>query len=69
LLDSSVSSSEFDLEIRDKVKSEPVINDIEDGDFNNTDLKYFKIMEPIEKFMTIANRTKMLKEKAKAFEE
>jgi len=26
-------------------------------------------MEPIEKFMTIANRTKMLKEKAKAFEE
>ena len=42
-----------------------MLSDIEDGEFTNTDLKYYKIMEPIEKFMTISNRTKLLKTKAK----
>lgn len=64
MLDSSVSSSEFDQEIRDRVKAEPVLSDIDDSEFTNTDLKYYKIMEPMEKFMTISNRTKLLKQKA-----
>ncbi len=66
-MDSSIDSAEFDQEIRDKVKQEPIIQSESDEEFTNTDMKYYKIMEPMEKFKTIQNRAKLLGLRAKEF--
>ena len=51
-MDSSLDSDEFDAEMRDKVKAEGVEGDSPDedaGDFKNTDLKYYDMMDPSDK--------------------
>lgn len=68
LLDSSIDSEEFAQEIRDKVRSEPLIELDPNEEFTNTDMKYYKIMEPMEKLMTINNRTKEMGTRAKELE-
>ena len=64
---SSIDSDEFDKEMRDKVKAEFAAkgskvesSDSDDGDadgfgdkFTNTDLKYYDIMDLMEKFQTV----------------
>ena len=66
-IDSSLDSDEFDAEIRDKVKAEGVEGDSEqdDGEFGNTDLKYYDIMDANDKLATLTNRSKDLQAKQK----
>lgn len=60
-MDSSLDSEEFDAEMRDKVKAEGIQDDSaeeDEGEFKNTDLKYYDMMDPLDKLMTLNNRTK-----------
>ena len=59
-MDSSLDSEEFDAEIRDKVKGEGARSDSPDEEQNNTDLKYYDMMDPVDKLNTLTNRTKAL---------
>ena len=62
-MDSSLDSDEFDAEMRDKVKAEGIQGDSageDEGDFENTDLKYYDMMDPADKLNTLNNRTKQL---------
>ena len=63
-MDSSLDSEEFDAEMRDKVKAEGVDSaDEDEGEFENTDLKYYDRMDPVDKLNTLNNRTKQLQDK------
>ena len=65
-MDSSLDSEEFDAEMRDKVKAEGTQDDSPDEDedkFTNTDMKYYNIMDPVDKLNTLSNRTKTLQAK------